>query len=162
MRSLFARGSSAPARPGHAPVSPTDRLAARGLRARPAVSRCVRHPLATLLTAALALPIAAGVAATPGSSAALALERSVQRASDTLRTATFAGGCFWCVEEAFDAVPGVVSTTSGYTGGRVRNPTYEEVSSGTTGHVEAVQVEYDPSRVGYEELLRVFRAWKRG
>jgi len=157
VRPLFACGSSAKARPGHAPVSPTDRREARGLHARPAVpSRCVRDPLPVLLTAAFALLIVAGVAAMPRSSAAPALARSVQRASDTLRTATFAGGCFWCVEEAFDAVPGVVSTTSGYTGGRVRNPTYEEVSSGTTGHVEAVQVKYDPSRVSYEELLRVF------
>ena len=70
--------------------------------------------------------------------------------------ATFAGGCFWCMEEAFDAVPGVIATTSGYTGGQVKNPTYEQVSSGRTGHAEAVQVEYDPSRVTYARLLEVF------
>lgn len=70
--------------------------------------------------------------------------------------ATFAGGCFWCVEEAFDKVPGVISTTSGYIGGQTRNPTYEQVSSGRTGHAEAVQVEYDPARVSYEKLLETF------
>lgn len=70
--------------------------------------------------------------------------------------ATFAGGCFWCVEEAFDKVPGVISTVSGYIGGQTKNPTYEQVSSGRTGHTEAVQVEYDPAKVNYEKLLDVF------
>ena len=70
--------------------------------------------------------------------------------------ATFAGGCFWCMEPPFDAVEGVVSTTSGYAGGHLENPTYEEVSAGGTGHAEAVQVEYDPSVVSYQELLEVF------
>ena len=70
--------------------------------------------------------------------------------------ATFAGGCFWCMEPPFDALPGVVATISGYTGGRKANPTYEEVSSGTTGHAEAVQVIYDPKKVSYEKLLEVF------
>ena len=71
-------------------------------------------------------------------------------------TATFAAGCFWCVEEAFDSVPGVLSTTSGYTGGRTPNPTYEQVSAGGTGHTEAVEVTYDPSKVSYEALLQTF------
>lgn len=71
-------------------------------------------------------------------------------------TATFAGGCFWCLEEAFDKVPGVISTTSGYMGGTKRNPTYREVSAGTTGHTEVVQVVYDPARVTYERLLEQF------
>ena len=70
--------------------------------------------------------------------------------------ATFAGGCFWCVEEVFDKVEGVLSTTSGYTGGRKANPTYEEVSSGATGHTEAVEVIYDPSKVSYKTLLQRF------
>jgi peptide-methionine (S)-S-oxide reductase len=70
--------------------------------------------------------------------------------------ATFAGGCFWCVEEAFDKVPGVVATTSGYLGGHTKNPTYEQVSGGRTGHAEVVQVEYDPKRVGYEKLIEAF------
>jgi peptide-methionine (S)-S-oxide reductase len=71
-------------------------------------------------------------------------------------TAIFAGGCFWCVEEAFDKVPGVVSTTSGYAGGTTANPTYEEVSAGGTGYVEAVRVEYEPARVSYEGLLQTY------
>ena len=73
-----------------------------------------------------------------------------------LAVATFAGGCFWCMEPPFDELPGVVSTTSGYTGGRMANPTYEQVSSGTTAHAESVQVRYDPKRVSYEKLLEVF------
>jgi peptide-methionine (S)-S-oxide reductase len=73
-----------------------------------------------------------------------------------LKTAVFAGGCFWCVEEAFDQVDGVVETTSGYTGGKVPNPTYEQVSADDTGHYEAVQVRYDPARVTYAKLLDTF------
>ena len=75
-----------------------------------------------------------------------------------LSKATFAGGCFWCMEEALDAVPGVKETVSGYIGGHVRNPSYEQVSSGGTGHAEAVQVTFDPAQVTYEQLLDVF--WK--
>ena len=73
--------------------------------------------------------------------------------------ATFAGGCFWCMEGPFEALDGVVSVTSGYTGGTKLNPTYEEVSSGSTGHAEAVQIVYDPSKVSYEQLLEVF--WRQ-
>jgi len=71
-------------------------------------------------------------------------------------TAVFAGGCFWCMEPPFDKLPGVVATTSGYTGGQKMNPTYEQVSAGDTGHVEAMQVTYDPKLVSYEKLLEVF------
>lgn len=70
--------------------------------------------------------------------------------------AVFAGGCFWCVESAFDKVEGVTKTTSGYIGGTVENPTYEQVSAGGTGHYEAVEVEYDPAVVSYKDLLEVF------
>ena len=73
-----------------------------------------------------------------------------------LATATFAGGCFWCVEEAFDKVPGVASTVSGFMGGHLKNPTYEQVVTGRTGHAEAVQVQFDPAKVSYEKLLDVF------
>jgi peptide-methionine (S)-S-oxide reductase len=73
-----------------------------------------------------------------------------------LEKATFAGGCFWCMEEALDNVQGVVSTTSGYTGGRKPNPTYEEVSAGGTGHAESVEVLYDPQKVSYTTLLSAF------
>jgi len=70
--------------------------------------------------------------------------------------ATFAGGCFWCMESAFEATDGVIEAISGYTGGNVPNPTYEQVNTKTTGHLEAVQVYYDPSEITYEELLDVF------
>jgi len=71
-------------------------------------------------------------------------------------TAIFAGGCFWCTESDFDKIDGVVSTTSGYIGGRKANPTYQEVSSGSTGHTEAVKVEFDPARISYAQLLEKF------
>lgn len=74
----------------------------------------------------------------------------------TLEKATFAGGCFWCMESPFDKMRGVVSTTVGYTGGRTENPTYEEVSSGATGHAEAIEILFDPAQVSYAELLDVF------
>jgi peptide-methionine (S)-S-oxide reductase len=70
--------------------------------------------------------------------------------------AIFAGGCFWCMEPPYDALPGVLSTTSGYTGGITTNPTYEQTSAGGTGHAEAVQVRYDPRKVDYQTLLDVF------
>jgi peptide-methionine (S)-S-oxide reductase len=73
-----------------------------------------------------------------------------------LAKATFAGGCFWCMEPPFDKLPGVLSTTSGYTGGQKKNPTYQEVSAGGTGHAEVVQVVYDPKQVSYAKLLDVF------
>ena len=72
------------------------------------------------------------------------------------RSATFAGGCFWCMEPPFDKLDGVISTTSGYAGGHVPNPTYKQVSAGSTGHAEVVQVVYDPEKISYRELLNVF------
>jgi len=77
----------------------------------------------------------------------------------TLEKATFAGGCFWCMEEAFEGLEGVVEALSGYTGGHMENPTYEEVSSGTTGHYEAVQISFDPSKLSYNDLLNFF--WRQ-
>jgi peptide-methionine (S)-S-oxide reductase len=71
-------------------------------------------------------------------------------------TAIFGGGCFWCVEADFDKVPGVLSTTSGYIGGSVPNPTYQQVSAGGTGHAEVVRIVYDPSKVSYRDLLAFF------
>ena len=84
-------------------------------------------------------------------SSALALAALPKRA-----TAIFAGGCFWCEETAFEGVPGVVAVISGYTGGHVANPTYEQVSAGVTGHAESVQVVYDPGKISYEKLLDIF------
>jgi len=104
----------------------------------------------TLAAAGLVL-----LAAVSGSSAPAASPTPVAPASG-LAKATFAGGCFWCMEGPFDQVPGVVSTTSGYTGGSVKRPSYEQVSTGTTGHAEAVEVLYDPAKVGYAQLLDVF------
>ncbi len=73
-------------------------------------------------------------------------------------TAIFAGGCFWCMEPPFDKLDGVISTTSGYTAGHKKNPTYREVSAGSTGHTEALQIIYNPNKISYAELLEVF--WK--
>ena len=70
--------------------------------------------------------------------------------------ATFAGGCFWCMEPPFDKMDGVLRTTSGYIGGRIKNPTYKQVSSGSTGHLEALEVEYDPQKVTYDQLLTLY------
>ena len=85
-----------------------------------------------------------------------ALAQSADRSAPPPALATFAGGCFWCVEADFDKVPGVISTTSGYTGGKVDNPNYNQVSAGGTGHAEAVEIAFDPSKVGYQKLLDVF------
>jgi len=91
-------------------------------------------------------------------SAILSLGASSPSSADEagLRVATFAGGCFWCVESDFDSVPGVRRTVSGYTGGLLINPSYEQVSSDTTGHREAVQIFYDPKEVSYAMLLEIF------
>ncbi len=89
--------------------------------------------------------------------AALAADRPDRTAAGKrLEKATFAGGCFWCMQPPFDHLEGVVSTTAGYSGGQKKNPTYEEVSSGVTGHAESVEVLYDPARVSYVRLLDVY------
>jgi peptide-methionine (S)-S-oxide reductase len=110
-----------------------------------------RPPLPALERLALAL-CAALLAAT--ASAQTPAARTAP--PPTSAVATFAGGCFWCMEPPFDKLDGVLGTTSGYMGGKTRNPTYAEVSAGVTGHAEVVQVRYDPSRLGYERLLEVF------
>lgn len=86
--------------------------------------------------------------------AVCALAISPARAADAV--ATFAGGCFWCSESDFEKVPGVVSAVSGYIGGQVDHPSYEEVSAGGTGHAEAVEIRFDPAQVSYERLLQIY------
>ena len=83
-------------------------------------------------------------------------EESKAEYNSTVAKAVFAGGCFWCMEPPFDKVDGVISTISGYTGGHTENPTYKQVSKDTTGHYEAIEIHYDPSKVDYETLLNVF------
>jgi peptide-methionine (S)-S-oxide reductase len=90
-------------------------------------------------------PLQAQTAAKPSTSAAVTTQKIV-----------FAGGCFWCMEQPFDVLPGVISTTSGYIGGQKKDPTYNEISTGTTGHTEAVQVVFDPTKVSLVKLLDVF------
>ena len=111
-----------------------------------------RGPLlaAPLLLAALLAACGQTSAQTPEASV------SPPNNSATQGVAVFAGGCFWCTEADFDKVPGVVSTTSGYIGGNVANPTYQQVSAGATGHTEAVQVQYDPAKTSYAKLLEAF------
>ena len=105
-----------------------------------------RIRLSAVLAVALLLSAALSIGASSKSSAA----------EDELEVATFAGGCFWCVESDFDKVPGVVRTVSGYTGGALPDPTYKRVTAGGTGHREAVQIFYDPKRVSYAALVEIF------
>jgi len=86
----------------------------------------------------------------------LTLGVSAMSAAKTLEKATFAGGCFWCMEPPFEQLEGVTEVTSGYTGGTKPNPTYEDVSSGASGHTEAIRVTFDPQKISYEKLLEVF------
>jgi peptide-methionine (S)-S-oxide reductase len=86
----------------------------------------------------------------------LALAAGARAPKPVLARATFAGGCFWCMEPPFEKIPGVASVTSGYTGGEKVDPTYEEVSAGGTGHAESVEILYDPAKVTYSQLLDVF------
>ncbi len=108
---------------------------------------------ALLLALLLAVPVASGAARAANTEAT---EGKAGASPDTLASAIFAGGCFWCMEHPFDELDGVVSTTSGYIGGHTPSPTYTQVSSGATGHAEAVKVVYDPAKVGYDRLLSVF------
>lgn len=88
--------------------------------------------------------------------ASILLSTSLPATAQTTQTAIFAGGCFWCTESDFDKVPGVISTTSGYIGGNKKDPSYEEVSAGASGHAEAVEIVFDPSKVSYQQLLDYF------
>jgi peptide-methionine (S)-S-oxide reductase len=105
----------------------------------------MRRTFAVLSALILAVPALTSAATTPATSP-----------SPALATATYAGGCFWCMETAFEGKPGVKSVVSGYTGGYKLDPTYEEVSSGRTGHAESVQVTYDPRVTSYAKLLDIF------
>ena len=100
--------------------------------------------------------IASFLVAAAGAISTSAVLAQAPAAAPATAKAIFAGGCFWCMEPPFDKLAGVISTTSGYTGGQKKNPTYEEVSAGITGHTEAVQVVYDPTKVTYRQLLEVF------
>jgi peptide-methionine (S)-S-oxide reductase len=103
-----------------------------------------RAPMKAVIFGILALPLALIAAA------------GTVTAAGNIEKATFAGGCFWCMEHPFDALPGVLSVTAGYTGGQKKNPTYQEVSAGGTGHAESVQIVYDASKVTYGKLLDVY------
>ena len=104
----------------------------------------------------LAVVLVAGNGCQKSGNALQRTKNDLAKEEVTTRQATFAGGCFWCTQADFEKLPAVVKVVSGYTGGNKENPTYEEVSSGTTGHVEAIQVYYDPSKLTYEELLDFF------
>jgi peptide-methionine (S)-S-oxide reductase len=102
------------------------------------------------------IPTLAAVALALAAAGAVAQQDSNTVTDDGQAVATFAGGCFWCMEPPYDKLDGVLATTSGYTGGDTVDPTYEQVSAGGTGHAEVVQITYDPSKVSYDELLEVF------
>jgi methionine-S-sulfoxide reductase len=106
--------------------------------------------------AILVLTITVLTAAVILSGKVVAKEGKMDAMGDHYEKATFAGGCFWCMEPPFDKLDGVISTTSGYTGGPEKNPTYKDVSAGRTGHAEAVEIIYDPGKVSYRKLLEVF------
>ncbi|MDX2308216.1 MAG: peptide-methionine (S)-S-oxide reductase MsrA [Hyphomicrobium sp.] len=110
-------------------------------------NRCHLFGLALIMGAIPVVMGAASAVEAPPPGATGAIEAA------NLEVATFAAGCFWCVEKDFDKVPGVVETISGYTGGKTANPTYYEVGSGDTGHTEALEVRYDPAKVSYSQLL---------
>lgn len=108
----------------------------------------MRVRISTLIMTVFILCAVAGTAWSQG--------EHVRQPENKPEKAIFAGGCFWCMEHPFDELPGVISVTSGYTGGITRNPTYEEVSAGGTGHAEAVQIVYDPAKIRYDKLLSIF------
>jgi len=128
-----------------------------------AVTACAKPPQPERSVVRDAAPKTLTEASTNGAAAEAATENPAavpasQPAANTQgeAVAIFAGGCFWCMEPPFDKLPGVISTTSGYTSGHTKDPTYEQTSAGGTGHTEAVEVRYDPGKVSYEKLLDVF------
>ena len=110
----------------------------------------VRTGIVVALALALASHCGLGQAPAPGKTA------SAKPGSAPLEKATFAGGCFWCMQGEFEELPGVKSVVAGYTGGTTRNPTYEQVSSGGTGHFESVEITFDPSKISYERILDTY------
>ncbi len=118
--------------------------------------RSTRSIAATTAALASSLVIVAVCVINSLSMSANAADTSTTDVPGKLGVATFGSGCFWCAEKNFDQVPGVVSTISGYMGGKTKNPTYKQVSSGRTGHVEVLQVKFDPKKVSYEKLLDYF------
>src|ERR1043165_5680482 len=123
----------------------------------------VSRPIVGAWLAVAALVMAVSVLASPAPTVARAGTRKTTKAPATsataapkLESAIFSMGCFWCAETAFEGLPGVVSAVSGYTGGHHDHPTYEEVSTGTTGHYESIEVTFDPARISYAKLVDVF------
>jgi peptide-methionine (S)-S-oxide reductase len=104
----------------------------------------------------VALALALGAHCSLGQPPARGRTVSAEPAADGLEKATFAGGCFWCMQGEFEELPGVKSVVAGYTGGTTRNPTYEQVSSGGTGHFESVEITFDPTKISYDRLLEVY------
>lgn len=117
-------------------------------------------PFSALVTLSL-LALAGCGTQSPAQADSVAPKAAISPATSpsNLATAIFAGGCFWCMEKPFDEIPGVVATTSGYTGGTLANPTYEQVGRGGTGHFEAVKITYDPAKVSYQKLLDTY--WRQ-
>ena len=114
-------------------------------------------PFSALVTLSL-LALAGCGTQSPAQADSVAPKAAISPATSpsNLASAIFAGGCFWCMEKPFDEIPGVVATTSGYTGGTLANPTYEQVGRGGTGHYEAVKITYDPAKVSYQKLLDTY------
>ena len=117
-------------------------------------------PFSALVTLSL-LALAGCGTQSPAQADSVAPKAAISPATSpsNLATAIFAGGCFWCMEKPFDEIPGVVATISGYTGGTLANPTYEQVGRGGTGHFEAVKITYDPAKVSYQKLLDTY--WRQ-
>ncbi len=139
-------------------MRPTNRLSPLASESSVRPGRRRRDLWSLVLAGAWTVALAACVPSPPTHSAAAAAASApaaLPTAGPTQK-AVFAGGCFWCVEADFDKVAGVLSTTSGYTGGKTANPSYQEVSSNMTGHAEAVEIVFDPAKVGYAQLVEHF------